>query len=54
MTRGGQAGAGREQRLVLWLEEIAASDIGLVGGRNASLGEMYTTLSPRGIRVQNG
>lgn len=29
-------------------------DVGLVGGKNASLGEMYRQLTPRGIRVPNG
>ncbi|PKV50618.1 phosphoenolpyruvate synthase [Aquimarina sp. MAR_2010_214] len=35
-------------------EEITIKDISLVGGKNASLGEMYNQLSPRGVRVPNG
>jgi pyruvate,water dikinase len=34
--------------------EIGISDIGLVGGKNASLGEMIRELVPRGIRVPDG
>nr|WP_321227953.1 phosphoenolpyruvate synthase [uncultured Psychroserpens sp.] len=34
--------------------EIAISDIGLVGGKNASLGEMYNKLTSKGVRVPNG
>ena len=41
-------------RYVRWFEEIGIDDIPLVGGKNASLGEMYRELSPQGIRVPNG
>ncbi|HKR06983.1 MAG TPA: phosphoenolpyruvate synthase, partial [Bacteroidia bacterium] len=34
--------------------EIRLSDIPLVGGKNASLGEMFSELSAKGIRVPNG
>ncbi len=34
--------------------EIKISDIPLVGGKNASLGEMYTALSSKGIAVPEG
>lgn len=30
------------------------ADVGIVGGKNASLGEMYRELSARGVRVPNG
>ena len=30
------------------------ADVGLVGGKNASLGEMCRELIPRGISVPNG
>jgi pyruvate,water dikinase len=26
----------------------------LVGGKNASLGEMYTNLTPKGVNIPNG
>ncbi|HUM64494.1 MAG TPA: PEP/pyruvate-binding domain-containing protein, partial [Chitinophagaceae bacterium] len=34
--------------------EIGIDDIAAVGGKNASLGEMYSKLSSRGIAVPNG
>jgi len=34
--------------------ELGIDDIPQVGGKNASLGEMYRQLSPKGIRVPNG
>ncbi len=39
---------------ILWFEEIGIEDVPLVGGKNASLGEMYRELVPRGIAVPNG
>jgi len=46
--------AGKSQKLVLWFNEIGIKDVGLVGGKNASLGEMYRKLSRKGVRVPNG
>ena len=34
--------------------EILIVDVGIVGGKNASLGEMYSQLSSKGIRVPDG
>ena len=39
---------------ILFFNEIRLLDIGKVGGKNASLGEMYTQLNPIGIRIPNG
>lgn len=39
---------------IRWLDTIKISDIDSVGGKNASLGEMYSNLSSRGIQVPNG
>ena len=39
---------------IRWFEEIGIEDIPLVGGKNASLGEMYRALAPRGVQVPNG
>ena len=39
---------------VLWFEEVRRGDVGRVGGKNASLGEMVQTLEPQGIRVPPG
>ena len=39
---------------VLWFSDIRVDDVPLVGGKNASLGELYSTLSQQGVRVPNG
>ncbi|MGB7378177.1 MAG: phosphoenolpyruvate synthase [Rivularia sp. (in: cyanobacteria)] len=44
----------REQALVLWFDEIGINDIPIVGGKNASLGEMIGQLTPKGVNVPNG
>src|SRR3989338_8565965 len=41
-------------KLVVDLSEVGIDDVGLVGGKNASLGEMIRTLSEKGIRVPGG
>jgi len=37
-----------------WFKDITIKDIPLVGGKNASLGEMYSKLIKKGIKVPNG
>ncbi|MCI4444209.1 MAG: phosphoenolpyruvate synthase [Lentimicrobium sp.] len=39
---------------ILFFNQISITDIGKVGGKNASLGEMYCHLNPIGIRIPNG
>ena len=39
---------------IRWFEELSIEDVALVGGKNASLGEMYRELTPEGILVPNG
>ncbi len=39
---------------VLWFDEIGIEDVPLVGGKNASLGEMIQKLTPKGVAVPNG
>lgn len=39
---------------IRWFKEIGIDDVSTVGGKNASLGEMYQELSPQGIKVPNG
>ena len=39
---------------VRWFKDIRLDDVPLVGGKTASLGELYGALSPQGIRVPNG
>ena len=42
------------KRYILWFDEISKEDVPLVGGKNASLGEMFSKLSKKGINVPNG
>ena len=41
-------------RFVKWFEEIGAKDVALVGGKNASLGEMIRNLTNKEITVPSG
>jgi pyruvate,water dikinase len=41
-------------RLVMPFSEISNKDVPIVGGKNASLGEMYNKLSKKGVRIPNG
>ena len=41
-------------RYIRWFDQIGIGDVPLVGGKNASLGEMYRALAPKGVRVPNG
>jgi pyruvate,water dikinase len=43
-----------QAKLIRWFEEISAEDIPFVGGKNASLGEMYQALTPQVIKIPNG
>lgn len=42
------------QSHVLWFEDITIADVPLVGGKNASLGEMVRDLGKHGVRVPIG
>lgn len=44
----------KQTRFIRWFDELAIDDIPLVGGKNASLGEMYRELRPQGINIPNG
>ncbi|MGK7917294.1 MAG: phosphoenolpyruvate synthase [Prochloraceae cyanobacterium] len=44
----------RENALILWFEEVGTQDVGLVGGKNSSLGEMIQQLQPKGVNVPGG
>ena len=39
---------------VLWFEKVGRGDVGKVGGKNASLGEMVAKLGGKGVRVPPG
>ena len=39
---------------IRWFKDLSLDDVPLVGGKNASLGEMYRELSAQGVQVPNG
>ena len=39
---------------VRWFEDLSSGDTAVVGGKNASLGEMIRNLTRRGIKVPGG
>ena len=41
-------------KFVKWFEDIGVKDLALVGGKNASLGEMIRSLAEKGINVPSG
>jgi pyruvate, water dikinase len=41
-------------QFVKWFEELGAKDLAIVGGKNASLGEMIRSLGEKGISVPSG
>ena len=41
-------------RYIRRFSELGINDVPLVGGKNASLGEMYRTLSTKGVKIPNG
>lgn len=49
-----QSGASKSDSFVLWFEEVGIADVPLVGGKNASLGEMIQQLSAKGVSVPTG
>ncbi|MBD2481640.1 MULTISPECIES: phosphoenolpyruvate synthase [Planktothrix] len=53
-TTGTVNSEAKEKAFVLWFDEVGISDIPLVGGKNASLGEMIQELTRQGVNVPNG
>ncbi len=43
-----------DAKYIRWLEDIRNEDVPLVGGKNASLGEMYSELSTEGVKIPDG
>ncbi|MGR9044434.1 MAG: phosphoenolpyruvate synthase [Gammaproteobacteria bacterium] len=43
-----------QYKYIRWFNELTIDDIPLVGGKNASLGEMYRELGSQGVIVPNG
>lgn len=44
----------RDKQLILWFKELGIKDVPLVGGKNASLGEMYQKLTKKKVKIPNG
>lgn len=44
----------QSKALVLWLDQVRMTDVPVVGGKNASLGEMIQHLLPQGVNVPMG
>ncbi|MFH1399503.1 MAG: phosphoenolpyruvate synthase [Candidatus Woesearchaeota archaeon] len=44
----------KSEAFILWFDQLGIEDIPSVGGKNASLGEMYRLLTPKGVRIPNG
>lgn len=42
------------EELILWFDDIGIDDVPIVGGKNASLGEMYQHLTSEGVAVPHG
>lgn len=44
----------KSDAFILWFDQLSIEDVPLVGGKNASLGEMYRELAGKGVKVPNG
>ncbi len=44
----------KAKKLILWFKNLTIGDVPFVGGKNASLGEMYRELTGRGVNIPNG
>src|SRR3989339_766899 len=44
----------KKKAFILWFKELGIEDVPLVGGKNASLGEMYSNLAGKGVKIPNG
>ncbi|MFP4316021.1 MAG: phosphoenolpyruvate synthase [Desulfovibrionales bacterium] len=44
----------KQEKFVRWFDSLDSGDVGIVGGKNASLGEMVGSLKEEGIRVPDG
>lgn len=43
-----------DKAFILWFDDILIEDVALIGGKNASLGEMYQKLTSKGVDVPHG
>ncbi|MBI4147935.1 phosphoenolpyruvate synthase [Candidatus Woesearchaeota archaeon] len=44
----------KSEQFILWFDQLNIEDVPYVGGKNASLGEMYQVLTKKGVRIPNG
>lgn len=44
----------KRKQYILWFNQISSNDVPLVGGKNASLGEMFSKLTRKGINIPDG
>ena len=44
----------QDAKYIRWFTDIRNEDVGIVGGKNASLGEMYSELTPKGVKIPDG
>jgi pyruvate, water dikinase len=44
----------KKNNYVIWMEDLSSKDVGIAGGKNASLGEMISSLGKKGIQVPGG
>ncbi len=44
----------KSKKYILWFKDISLKDVSLVGGKNASLGEMFSQLTKKGINIPDG
>ncbi|MFA5387634.1 MAG: phosphoenolpyruvate synthase [Candidatus Paceibacterota bacterium] len=49
-----ETGVEKEKKQILWFKDIIKKDVALVGGKNASLGEMFSNLTSLGVNIPNG
>jgi pyruvate,water dikinase len=43
-----------ERKWIRWFDDLDLGDVAVVGGKNASLGELRKALTPRGVNVPDG
>ncbi|MFA7562017.1 MAG: phosphoenolpyruvate synthase, partial [Methanoculleus sp.] len=44
----------QDAKYIRWFIDVRNEDVGLVGGKNASLGEMYSELTKKGVKIPDG
>lgn len=44
----------QKQKFIYWFSELGINDVPMVGGKNASLGEMFSNLTEKKVRVPDG